>query len=185
MVEATGWVSAKAILWMKGRSFFKGLISWGGVLSLVILIQNFQSEDLIQGFIPHFPEPILNAQRQTESLEGQPIQVLYVWGSWCGICKLMQGTVSALAEEYPLVTVAMNSGDAKQVLDYERAHNFNLPTVLDEEGRYASSLGVQAVPALFLLSSDGKVIWRTVGLTTYWGVKLRLLFLAEPFGSVH
>ena len=184
MVETTGWASAKAVLWMKGRSFLKGLISWGFVLCLVILIQNFQAKDLIQTVIPDLPEPILNAQRRSESLQGQPVQVLYVWGSWCGICQFMQGTVSALAEEYPLMTVAMNSGGEKQVLDYERAHHFNLPTVLDEEGRYASSLGVRAVPALFLLSSEGKVLWRTVGLTTYWGVKLRLLFLTASFGAV-
>ena len=84
------------------------------------------------------------------------------------------------------MTVAMNSGGLTQGLEYELAHDFNLPTILDQEGRYATSLGVRNVPVLFVLTSDGKVLWKTVGFTSYWGVKLRLLLLAEPFlGSSH
>jgi thiol-disulfide isomerase/thioredoxin len=185
MAQASRRVFAEAILRMKSGSVLKGLFSWGLVLGLVVLIQEFQSADLVQGNIPNPSEPVLNGQIPSKTLKSGQVRVLYVWGSWCGICRLMQKTVSALAEEYPLMTVAMNSGGAAQVLEYERVHDFNLPTVLDEEGHYASSLGVRNVPALFVLSPDGKVLWKTVGFTTYWGVKLRILLLAEPLGSSH
>ena len=41
---------------------------------------------------------------------GQPV-ALHFWAEWCAICKLEQHSVTRVASDWPVLTVAMQSGD--------------------------------------------------------------------------
>lgn len=79
-----------------------------------------------------------------------------------------------------MVTVALQSGRSAEVTAYMNAHEFKVPVVLDPDGVISRSYGVKAVPALFFLDTDGKIVSATTGYTTYLGIRLRL-WLAQDF----
>ena len=77
--------------------------------------------------------------------EGRPL-LLYVWSAWCPVCRAEEGTVAALAEDWPVLTVAMQSGDAAEVVAFMRTRGLAYPALVDKEGVLSWSLGVRGVP---------------------------------------
>jgi peroxiredoxin len=49
-----------------------------------------------------------------------------------------------------------------------------MPTLLDPEGAVLSRYGVQGVPATFIIDRDGEIRFRVMGLSSEWGLRLRL-----------
>jgi hypothetical protein len=104
--------------------------------------------------------------------------VIYFWASGCGICGQMQSSIKHIAQIAPLISVAMQSGDAAEVGLYMAEHDFYPDTLLDESGSLSNAYGLKGVPAIFILDPQGKVRFATSGFTTAWGIRLRL-WLAE------
>ena len=156
------------------EKFRKSLLSWIGLLVLFIGLQSFANRDLADGM----PPPIVGT-----GTDGQPFAglsslkkpaVIYFWASWCGICKSIQGTIRELAAETPMITVALQSGDAAEVKAYMGKEGFQVPVVLDEEGAIGKSYGIRGVPAIFVLGPDVAIRYSTVGYTTALGLRFRL-----------
>jgi alkyl hydroperoxide reductase subunit AhpC len=82
--------------------------------------------------------------------------------------------INALAEDYPVITVAMQSGEAQEVLDYLAEQDVDYPVVNDPEGRIARRYGVSGVPASFVLDGLGEVRFVTRGYTSGPGMRVRL-----------
>jgi hypothetical protein len=51
-------------------------------------------------------------------------------------------------------------------------------TVVDEDGKLAEQYGIHGVPTSYVLDGEGNIRFREVGLTSGWGLRLRL-WLAE------
>ncbi len=109
---------------------------------------------------------------------GKPVLV-YFWGSWCGICKLMRPAVMDVAKHYPVLTVAMRSGNAEEIRAYLRDHGEFPPTLADPAGQLASRYGVRGVPAAFILDGQGRIRFVETGYTTGWGLRLRLYWVGS------
>lgn len=100
--------------------------------------------------------------------------VLYFWGSWCGICRHTSPAVARLsAEGTPVVAVALQSGSDADIAAYLAAQQIRFPVLNDPDGRWSQAWRVQAVPTVVLLR-DGQVVHSTTGLSSYWGLRLRL-----------
>jgi len=110
------------------------------------------------------------------SAEEKPI-LIYFWGSWCGICKSMQGSIDRVAKDHRVITVAMRSGSASAIHAYMKAQGFDVPTLPDEDGRIGETYGVRGVPALFFVDRSGLIRAATMGFTTEPGIRLRLWWL--------
>jgi len=104
---------------------------------------------------------------------GQPV-ALYVWAEWCTICTLQQATISRLSEDWPVLTVAMQSGDAVQVRRYQLQRELRWNTVLDPRAQLARAQGFASVPVFVVLDSQNRLRYATVGYTTGWGMRARL-----------
>ena len=127
----------------------------------------------------HGPLPDLHAT----DLDGRPVSLadyrgrpwlLHVWASWCRICRFERGAVASVARDWPVLTVAMQSGDADKVRAFLEVHGLRWRTVVDESGALAQRLGVSAVPAFYVVDGAGRVRFREMGYTTAWGLRLRL-----------
>ncbi|UDW83643.1 protein disulfide oxidoreductase [Pasteurella canis] len=106
--------------------------------------------------------------------------ILYFWGSWCGYCQYTSPIIHSLAEEgYPVVSVALSSGDNETVQRYLTKHNYHLTTINDPQGTLSQQWQVSVTPTIIILDKDD-MEFATTGLTTYWGMKVRLL-LAKFF----
>lgn len=101
---------------------------------------------------------------------------LYVWADWCPVCKTIQGTVNGVAQDHPVITVAMQSGPPDRVARYLASQGLAWHTVVDPRSAIPGALGFGAVPAFAVITPQGELRWPTVGLTSGWGLRLRLMF---------
>lgn len=96
------------------------------------------------------------------------------WATWCGVCRAEAGNVEAVARDWPVVSVAMQSGERAEVANYLAAKGLELPAVDDDDGDISKAWGVRVVPTHFVLDPAGNIRFRVVGYATEWGLRLRL-----------
>jgi thiol-disulfide isomerase/thioredoxin len=157
-----------------GRKIGKSLLSWGVVLALIAAIPFYVSRDLVTGPPPEISGPLTSGERfMGLATLGKPA-VIYFWASWCGVCKLMQPTLRSLAGDFPMITVALQSGDITAVKAYMKKNALDAPTVVDEEGAIAAEYGVRGVPAVFMVDGDGAIRYAMTGYATELGLRIRL-----------
>lgn len=148
--------------------------AWIAVLALFLAIRGVADHGLASGPAPAFSGTTLDgAEFSLERARGKPILV-YFWASWCSICRAMQGAVRSVAEDSPVVTLAMQSGDRDEVARYMREQAFQAPVVLDQDGAIAQAYGLRGVPAAFVLDGAGNIRFAGTGYTTEAGLRLRL-----------
>jgi len=152
----------------------KWALEWGAIIALVVGLQYFVGRNLPTGEPPSITASTYEGgQFDLSQLRGRPA-VIYFWASWCPICRGMQSSVSAIAKDYPLISIALQSGNKAELGKYLDAHNFHIPTVSDEDGAITGRYGLQGVPALFVLGPEGKIRYATTGYTSELGIRIRL-----------
>lgn len=110
-----------------------------------------------------------------EAQPGRPIAV-HVWAEWCTICKLEEGNISALVDDSPVITIAMQSGSPERVLQTMQDRGLRWTTLIDPQGQLAQALGASSVPLFLVVDNNGQVRTPTIGYTSLWGMRLRLLW---------
>lgn len=105
--------------------------------------------------------------------QGTPV-ALYIWADWCSICKLQQPSITALQEDWPVLTIAMQSGTPEEVARTKQQRTLPWTTVVDPAGALTAAVGFPVVPAYTVIDSAGQLRAPTAGYTTGWGMRLRL-----------
>jgi thiol-disulfide isomerase/thioredoxin len=104
--------------------------------------------------------------------------LVYVWATWCGVCRYTTPSVAKIAEEGGnVMSVAMRSGDDATLSTWLARKRYALPTINDAQGQLTRSWQVQVTPTLVIISK-GEVKSVTTGFTSGWGMKLRLWWAA-------
>jgi thiol-disulfide isomerase/thioredoxin len=147
-------------------------------LLVLTAIQWWQTRDVPAGAAPAFEAAFADGSHSDLAAwrAAHPGQVtgLYFWAEWCPICKAQQGSIDALRADWPVLTVAMQSGDAGAVSKSLRDRGLAWPTALDNDGRIAARYGLHGVPALVVIDADGRLRSIAVGYTTEIGMRLRM-----------
>ena len=151
----------------------KNTIFYSLVIILVFGGQFLMTRGIVTGTPPVIQQTLLDGSQPMTRLAKGPA-LLYFWADWCGVCRSMQGNVGLVLPDYPLVTVALRSGDAAAVQQYLASRQLTWPVVNDAEGGIAGQYGVQSVPALLFLNRQGQIVFSTVGYTSEWGIRVRL-----------
>ncbi|WP_343552800.1 protein disulfide oxidoreductase [Pantoea sp.] len=100
--------------------------------------------------------------------------LIYVWASWCGVCKLTTPSVAAISQDGGnVVNVALRSGDDKRVATWLEKKGLQGVAINDESGAIGQRWDISATPT-FIVLHQGKVISTSSGWTSGWGLKLRL-----------
>lgn len=146
------------------------------ILFFVLLylgLRAYMQRDMVQGVAPDIVSTTLTQQAFQLSTSDKPVLV-HFWATWCGICKLEQDSIQALSRDYPVITIAMQSGSDEEVQAYLTEHQLDFAVINDESGDLSTRYGIQGVPASFVVNSDGKIVASERGYTTGWGLRLRL-----------
>lgn len=142
---------------------------------LVVGIRSWQQRDMVAG-----APPVLQGTTLAGSLYELPAHpsrpvLVHFWATWCAICRAEQSSIDAIAHDHPdVITVAMQSGKADEVMRHMREQGISFPVLNDANGDIAKAWGVHAVPASFIIAPDGKISFVEVGYTSGMGLRLRL-----------
>lgn len=159
---------------VRSKRWFR--FTWQALLFIAVLfaVHLYVTRNAVTGTAPPFAGKLLSGEPVSlQQFRGRPLLV-HFWASWCGICRLEQSSIAALARDHQVITVAMQSGDARAVEKYLREHKLRMPVLLDEHGALARRYGVRGVPASFVVDGNGVIRFVEVGYTTGLGLRLRL-----------
>ena len=144
------------------------------ILIIYMMLKTWMQRSMIEGPAPAIQGTFLNGQDfDIKNLHGKPA-LIHFWASWCGICKLEQDSIEAISKEHTVITIAMKSGSPQDVKIFMQQNRLSFPVINDPDGTIADKYGVHAVPASFILNSDGAITFRETGYTTGWGLRTRL-----------
>jgi len=177
---------------MRVRRFRLGLTSWlldwrshGLTLLTVVLVYAglhlWQTRHLPGGPAPAFSAPLLSRQtvnnidlEQWRATHSGRAVALHFWAEWCPICRMEEDSISAVQRDWPVLGVAMQSGDAARLQTVLNQRGLAWQTAVDADGRVARRYGLASVPAFIVLDAQGHIRFAEVGYTTEIGMRLRL-----------
>ena len=102
--------------------------------------------------------------------------LVHFWATWCKVCKLEQGSINNLSEDYNVVTLASQSGSFSEVATFQKENDLKFPIIVDQNGVFARQWGVVGFPSSFVIDKNNNIRFVEVGFTTEIGLRLRLWF---------
>ena len=120
--------------------------------------------------------PIVSRSQTTTLASASQNQtlLLYIWGTWCGICKHTSPVIQRLHDGgTPVLSVALRSGSDADIRAYLQQQGYTSPAVNDASGALAQQWGVKVTPTIVLIK-NGKMLHSTTGLASYWTLKTRI-----------
>ncbi|MDO5088014.1 MAG: protein disulfide oxidoreductase [Comamonadaceae bacterium] len=154
------------------------LMSLALFVALVAGFGAWQTRHLPSGPAPALAGPLVDGRELTlaqwrAAHPGRAV-ALHVWAEWCGICRMEEHSVSRVAADHPVLTIAMRSGPGPAVARTLAQRGLDWPVIVDADGAIARAWRVPAVPTFIVIDPQGQVRSASVGYTTELGMRLRL-----------
>jgi thiol-disulfide isomerase/thioredoxin len=158
----------------KNRKWRRWLVELAGVVLVVVLIHAYNTRGAPVGAAPDISGELLDGSSVSlESMRGKPVLV-HFWATWCPICGVEQSSIDAIANDYPVLSVAMDEATPAQILAYMKDKGVDYPVIHDPESQIARRYAIRGVPSSFVIDADGNIRFVEVGYTTGIGLRLRL-----------
>jgi len=94
--------------------------------------------------------------------------LLNFWASWCGPCRAEIPGLIALQKRYKdklqIVGLVVDDDDKEEVQKVIQAEGINYPVAFSSVDVRVAYGGITALPTVFVINSDGKVVQKHVGL---------------------
>lgn len=162
------------------------LISLIWIIVTPILFQPAQAESEISapqsGFLaPDFT--LSTPQGETITLSeyrGKPV-LIFLWASWCSVCKGIMPDLQAVYESYPsnaFEILAINTTHQDTQLNAENyftAQEYTYPMLLDKDGAVSRLYQLHGLPTSLLIAPDGLILDRAIGSSMSEGYLRALL----------
>ena len=151
---------------------------WLGQLALILaifaILHWWQSRSLTSGEAPPLTGELVGGGRfDLDGLKGKPALV-HFWATWCPMCRFGDDAIDAMAKDFSIITVAILSGGATEIMGHMGRESLSFPVIPDPQGALAAAWGVSGVPANFVLDGNGRIRFATIGYTTGIGLRGRL-----------
>jgi len=144
------------------------------LIAIYFSVRTWQSRDDIQGLAPVIQGVQLNGEAfDLEKYRGSPVLV-HFWATWCAVCRLESKNIAALAEDYPVITVATWVENENEVEAYLQAEGLDMPVIVDMDRRWARKYAIKAVPYSFIIDRNGYIRYVEKGYSTESGLRLRM-----------
>lgn len=154
------------------------------IIAIVVAVQLWQARGLPAGPAPQLAGTLADGRAASladalKAANGRPVLVAF-WATWCPVCKAEEGNIAAVAHDWPLLSVAMQSGDAAAVARHLKERGLAFDAIVDADGRLAADWKVRGVPTHFIVDGRGIVRFQLVGYATEPGLRARLWWAARP-----
>jgi len=149
-----------------------------GVVLQVPLLLPFASACLAQLPVIRFvrdpdPAPEFNLKDlkgkdlNLEASHGKVV-LLNFWATWCGPCREELPGLIALQKRYAdrlqIIGLVVDDDDEKNILEVMNSEGINYPVALADSKTRFDYGGIAALPTMFLINADGRVVQKHVGL---------------------
>lgn len=152
------------------------------VVAVVSGVHLYQTRDAARGPAPPLSGAGLNGEALSlEALRGRTVLVQF-WATWCPVCRVQEGSIQALSEDWPVLSVALEDTPPEALRAYMNKEGLNFPVLRDTDGALGARYGVRGTPTAFIVDPTGQIRFTEVGYTTGWGLRLRLWW-ADNVGS--
>ena len=129
---------------------------------------------LESNMLPHIEVKLLDGTAFSgKPIEGKPI-IIHFWAIWCPTCKIEAANIQSVSEKYTVLTIAVQSGDDREVETYMKENGLDFKVLNDLDGVWAKKFKVEAYPTTFIYDGKGELRFTEVGYTTTAGLLLRL-----------
>ncbi|HKM67103.1 MAG TPA: TlpA disulfide reductase family protein [Candidatus Acidoferrum sp.] len=102
-----------------------------------------------------------------ESSRGKVI-LLNFWATWCGPCREELPGLIALQNHYKdrlqIIGLLVDDEDEKEIRSVVESEGINYPVALADTGTRFAYGGIAALPTVFLINTEGRVVQKHVGL---------------------
>jgi len=147
--------------------------------AIVLAIQWWRGRGIATEGLPDVSLTLLDGSSVTLAGARERPLLLQMEASWCGVCRMEDGTIRSLAEEHDVLVIASQSGDADAVRRFAVEHDLDhLRIAVDPQGRLSARLGVSAFPTTIFVDRGGNVSDAEVGYTSWLGMRARLALAA-------
>src|ERR1700684_3677746 len=130
------------------------------------------------GFTSHLTQSSPAPDFSLEALDGKTMRLsdfrgkavlLNFWATWCGPCKIEMPWFVDLQNQYrsqgfQIVGVAMDDGSKEDIAKFAKDMGVNYPILIGKDSVGDAYGGVPALPESFLISRDGKIVDKIIGL---------------------
>ena len=147
----------------------------GAVLvGLILALQYCRTRDTVSGQAPEISGRLLDGTPVSlAEFKGQPL-LLQFWSTWCPVCSLEQGSIDSVAQDYAVLSVAMDDSSADEIQRWMAKEEVSYRVIHDPSGNISYRYGVRAVPTSMIIDASGEIRFVEVGYTTELGLRLRL-----------
>lgn len=157
------------------------------VVAAFAVAQFWQARGVPNGAAPDFSLPLLPNKaaeaaggdgsislRGWRDLHPGKAVAIYIWADWCPVCKLTAPSVTDVARDWPVLTVASQSQVMAQLAHTMQQRGLDWVTGVDPKGEVGRLYGVRAVPVWIVVAPDNQISSVSVGYTTELGMRWRL-----------
>lgn len=132
------------------------------------------TRNLPQGKASAFIAKDLNGESHLIDFNNKQPILLHFFATWCPICELENNTINSISDDYQVILIAMQSGDASSVKSYQLEHQLKPTIYNDENGEISRLYRVQGVPTSFIIDDQTTIRSSVVGYTSEIGLRFRL-----------
>jgi thiol-disulfide isomerase/thioredoxin len=146
------------------------------IIAIFVAVSAWQTRDLPDDENrPPLEAVWLDDMRAKSVIVPGEVGVIYFFAPWCFYCKKSIDNLDGLVADGQLAwsrAVALDYGSLDEVREFIRDTGVSLPVLLGN-AETAADWQVRAFPTYFVIDKNGDIASRSVGYSTYLGLKTR------------
>lgn len=151
---------------------------WIAEISLILVIitgvRFWMQRDIVSGLAPIINASTLSGQNYNLYQDMRRPILIHFWATWCPVCKLEQSNIENISKKYPVITIAMQSGDNNELKQFMQEEKLSFNVINDKSGKLSKDYRIKGVPVSFIVNKENKIEFVEVGYTTELGLQMRL-----------
>ena len=164
--------------WTRLRSHFWASLAFDAVLlaAVFVAVHAWQTRGLpLEQAAPVTELALLDAPGIRNAVVPGQVVIVYFFAPWCGVCRVSIDNLDDLVTGGQVAwgtVVALDYVDAHEVREFIDGAEVSLPVLLGQS-RTAADWSVRAFPTYYVIDAAGDIHSRSVGYSTYLGMRLR------------
>lgn len=169
--------SSNQNVWYK-TSRFKWLRDSVVVVGVLWAVNTWQTKEMLpsDGSVTIQPTQLMGIDDESHQLfetNNDTPTLVYFFAPWCQVCKMSIANLNSLdTQKINVVRIALDYRSSSQVIDFATATRSEGPILLGT-AKIKNAFQVPAYPSYYLLDKNQRVVGRSMGYSTEWGMQLK------------